>query len=228
MADIRKTVGDLDEWGVFDGTELMEVFPASEGKSYKKAVGTAAERDIGTGLDDVPDNEELNTRLATTSNLGTAATRDVGDGATQIRLNSDLPYEVGTWTPIFSSSSGSFGSITYNRQNGRYTRIGNRVLFSLELSTDSVDKGTASGTLIITAPLVAGPAPTRMAAEVGNISNFDTDVAPRGAAVIQGGTSIVLFKNRTDESAVFFSPSDMRGGSSSDANRVSIAGSYIV
>ena len=85
MADIRKTVGDLDTWGAFDGTEVMEVFPESEGKSYKKKVGTASERDIGTGNDDVPDTSQLNVRLGTTGNLGTAAERDVGTG------NDDLP-----------------------------------------------------------------------------------------------------------------------------------------
>ena len=85
MADIRKTVGDLDTWGAFDGTEVMEVFPESEGKSYKKKVGTAADRDVGTGNDDLPDTSQLNVRLGTAGNLGTAAERDVGTG------NDDLP-----------------------------------------------------------------------------------------------------------------------------------------
>ena len=89
MADIRKTVGDLDTWGTFDGTEVMEVFPESEGKSYKKKVGTATDRDVGTGNDDLPDTSQLNVRLGTTGNLGTAAIADIGVGPSEIRINSN-------------------------------------------------------------------------------------------------------------------------------------------
>lgn len=56
-------------------------------------------------------------------------------------------YEEGTWTPTLASSGG--GTPTYVRQIGRYTRIGNRVLFQIEI--DLASKGTlAAGNLSLT------------------------------------------------------------------------------
>jgi hypothetical protein len=54
-------------------------------------------------------------------------------------------YEEGTWTPTYTSSSGSFGAITYRFQFGKYTKIGNVVSFSCYISTDAITVSTATG-----------------------------------------------------------------------------------
>src|SRR5690606_6790119 len=64
-------------------------------------------------------------------------------------------YEPGTWTPEFLSSVGSFGTITYNTQSGRYVRMGNRVDFWIQIITDSLSVGTASGVVQISLPMVS-------------------------------------------------------------------------
>ena len=63
-------------------------------------------------------------------------------------------YEEGTWIPVLSFGNASVG-ITYiaNAQNGKYTRIGNRVFFDIAISLSS--KGTSTGTARITLPLSA-------------------------------------------------------------------------
>ena len=54
-------------------------------------------------------------------------------------------YEEGTFTPTYEPSSGSFTSITYNRRTGNYTKIGNTVHVWIDISTDALTLGTASG-----------------------------------------------------------------------------------
>ena len=53
-------------------------------------------------------------------------------------------YEEGTWTPIFSSSSGYSGQV-YSLQQGGYTKIGNVVTANVYLTLST--KGSFSGTL---------------------------------------------------------------------------------
>lgn len=54
-------------------------------------------------------------------------------------------YQEGDWTPVFNSATGSFGAITYDIQNGKYTKIGNCVELWGQIGTDSVALGTAAG-----------------------------------------------------------------------------------
>ncbi len=60
-------------------------------------------------------------------------------------------YEEGTWTPTYTSASGSFGAMTYTSGGGvgRYTKIGNLVTLMCQMGTDSVTVSTASGALRI-------------------------------------------------------------------------------
>jgi hypothetical protein len=59
-------------------------------------------------------------------------------------------YEEGTWTPNFAATSGSFGTITWFNQTGRYTKIGNVVTAWARADAETVAIGTASGTFLIT------------------------------------------------------------------------------
>ena len=58
-------------------------------------------------------------------------------------------YEEGTWTPVWGSTTGSFGSITYTFQNGRYTKIGDRVFVDCRLRSSALAYGTAGGSLLV-------------------------------------------------------------------------------
>lgn len=59
-------------------------------------------------------------------------------------------YEEGTWTPIYSPTSGAFTSVTYGSgRYGRYTRIGRMVAIQGIILTDAITIGTAAGLLRI-------------------------------------------------------------------------------
>jgi hypothetical protein len=93
MADIRKTVGDLDTRVTFDGTEQMEVFPTSQGKSFKKKVGTAAERDS------IVNNESITTGL-----VPTVGYMDIG-GVKNVSANYTLEAGVSVVNATFASGN---------------------------------------------------------------------------------------------------------------------------
>jgi hypothetical protein len=56
-------------------------------------------------------------------------------------------YEEGTFTPTFNPASGAYGTITYANNEGKYTKIGNRVDFSLRITLSAYSAGSASGNL---------------------------------------------------------------------------------
>ena len=58
-------------------------------------------------------------------------------------------YEEGEWTPTYTATSGSFGTITYRFQQGRYTKVGRAVSFTCLIATDDIPIGTASGSVNI-------------------------------------------------------------------------------
>ncbi|GEM_PF-5919042 len=64
----------------------------------------------------------------------------------------DIPtIETGSWTPIFTSQTGSFNEITYHEaRRGGYVRIGSLCYIYGFIRTTTLDKGTASGFVYIT------------------------------------------------------------------------------
>lgn len=65
-------------------------------------------------------------------------------------------YEEGTFTPVLEFGGGSTG-ITYARQAGYYTKVGNRVIINMELQISA--KGSSTGDATITGiPFVASSA----------------------------------------------------------------------
>jgi len=76
-----------------------------------------------------------------------SATSD-GSGTSSSELFDD--YEEGTWTPTYIPASGAFDAISYNVQEGYYTKIGNMVHLRLTMRITSLTKGTASGNVYVT------------------------------------------------------------------------------
>jgi hypothetical protein len=58
-------------------------------------------------------------------------------------------YEEGSWTPVWSPATGAFSSVTYRFQNAVYTKIGNVVYISCQLSSDAITVDTGSGNISI-------------------------------------------------------------------------------
>lgn len=58
-------------------------------------------------------------------------------------------YEEGTFSPTYVTTGTDFDSVTYDTQDGHYTKIGNVVSARFYLRTDSITVGSASGTVRI-------------------------------------------------------------------------------
>ena len=58
-------------------------------------------------------------------------------------------YEEGTWTPVYQPQTGSFTSITHDRQIGRYVKVGKAVYIKGYIRTDAVNVGSSSGAIFI-------------------------------------------------------------------------------
>jgi len=82
-------------------------------------------------------------------------------------------YEEGTWVPVLSFGGASVG-ITYSIQEGRYTKIGNRVMFEMAMLLSS--KGTSVGSANITLPFVPANFFPTTSHEASVSIGFATDV----------------------------------------------------
>jgi hypothetical protein len=89
--------------------------------------------------------------FTSTSGATTERVRVTNDGLTfngdTLEVNALDDYEEGTFTPTFNPASGAYGTLTYGTTNGKYTKIGNRVDFSLRVTITAYSAGDASGLL---------------------------------------------------------------------------------
>ena len=88
---------------------------------------------------------------ASTIGVGNATPAASGAGITfpaAISASSDVntldDYEEGTWTPTFGGSGSDPTSVSYNTQEGTYTKIGNRVFVEFFLSFTTFTGGSST------------------------------------------------------------------------------------
>jgi hypothetical protein len=117
------------------------------------------------------------TEVARTSSNGIAPVAgkgiDFSANANAPGMTSELLtwYEEGNWTPVLTFGGGSTG-ITYGTQTGKYTRIGNRVLFELTIILTS--KGSSSGGASISGLPFTVSSPVTGPMFMGNMSAIGT------------------------------------------------------
>jgi len=130
-------------------------------------------------------------------------------------------YEEGTFTPVATFSGGS-GTITYTTQDGAYTKIGNRVFFSITLETLSIASRTGSLT-------IAGLPFTVNATHRGGVSvGFASGLAITAGQVVTGvlnngatTMSVQLWDATTGTTAI-------QDTEWTDDGRVFLSGHYII
>ena len=94
-------------------------------------------------------------------------------------------YEEGTWTPSLSFETGQVGSFTYTTQSGKYTKIGNIVRVSINISCTG--KPSAGSVLRVDLPFT--PA---VNAETGGYIYDSGGITYTGHNLGAGATMIVL------------------------------------
>ena len=131
------------------GTGVMTV--PSDGSVTNAKLGSGSFSNI-TGVGTLSSGLTLSDNI-----LFDTASKGIYLGVTSATASNLLDdYEEGTWTPSFGSSSGSFGSLTFGTQIGRYTKIGNAVTIWCRANCTTTTIGTASGQFEITGlPFVA-------------------------------------------------------------------------
>lgn len=100
-------------------------------------------------------------------------------------------YEEGTWTPIFTGNTTN-PTVTYDRNDGFYVKIGRKVFARIEMRTDSVSGG--SGTLRVSGlpfTAVTGNGARAGGLSVHYTSGWGTKV-PQSGYVNNGETEVVL------------------------------------
>jgi hypothetical protein len=138
-------------------------------------------------------------------------------------------YEEGTWTPVLSSASGSFTTVTLGADTSAYyTKIGREVTFQMWFTTDAITVGTASGDVYISLPFTAATlagAGDHSSASVSISLNFT--INHPDSALVRGGEAKMNLIYRTVANG---GTSNLQVGSlatGAGSNIVVISGLYI-
>ena len=138
-------------------------------------------------------------------------------------------YEEGTFTPVWSSASGTLGSINYTSRIGRYTKIGDVVHFSISFYNASFDAGSGSGQARLSGlPFTCNSTNGKSACSVG-ISQYFTGQHPSTAEVLNNQTSVdLLYRDSADGATALLQVADLQAGGSGVFNLINVSGTYFV
>ena len=137
-------------------------------------------------------------------------------------------YEEGTFTPTYNAGYGSFTSITYGLQSGKYTKVGNMVSINIYIYTSAVTVGTA--TTAFTMPGLPFTASADSACSLAKLFswNFGAVTKPINASIGASGTIIYFFNGAYDDT--FSSGNYVFGfqGGTADRHFINLTSTYFV
>jgi len=138
-------------------------------------------------------------------------------------------YEEGTWTPVYSPTSGAFGSITAVT-SGFYRKIGDVVFFWCDLrTTGTTSLGTASGRLNITGlPFAVTSAAGYGQTSLFQLFNLGTAFTNLGVIADAGTSQIYLTKNSSNSSVGTVQATELSTAAGNFNNLLGIFGMYRV
>ena len=140
-------------------------------------------------------------------------------------------YEEGTWTPGYSSSTGSFTTLTYSALRlGVYVKIGKMVTVSFTLATDEVVLGTAGGNLQMTGlPFTVASSNAPSGVVFCQTSNWGgTNSAHNGTCNASQTYLSLAEQNATTGESNTLTPSRMTTGASATQNIIKGNFSYFI
>jgi hypothetical protein len=120
---IRAGTNEIDKSILVENTGGIDIFTVKGNGDVGVDIGNVIIGTSGKGID-----------FSATAGTGTSELFD--------------DYEEGVWTPTYAPQTGSFTSITYNSQLGKYTKVGDTVYAFFDLNV-VVDPTGASGTVSI-------------------------------------------------------------------------------
>ena len=133
-------------------------------------------------------------------------------------------YEEGSFTPTWVVSSGTTPTAT--GASGRYTKIGNRVFFELNIATSAVSNSSALVAVRIGGlPFTAASASPSYGVTIGKMENFDDVLDTVRAWIDNNTTEIRLVRNSTSGAEWQLASNNLTQGS---GNTLSLSGSYTI
>lgn len=171
------------------------------------------------------DNSEIgsfdeNGHLDIDGNLVVASGQGIDFSATSGTGTSELfdDYEEGTWTPTYFATGTDFASVTYDAQEGYYTKIGDTVIAHCNIRTDALSGG--SGNVRITGlPFSALNARNSFSIYQGS---FGGNAPNSGFA--SGSQLFLAFQTASDGATTLLDASDM--GTGTNANKAMFSAVY--
>ena len=121
----------------------------SAGLVLRRSGGTSSRWIVhaGAGSTDLQFNA-AGSNLVTINTLGRLTTL----GGINFGADTLNTYDEGTWTPVITTSGVAPTTLTYTEQLGKYTQIGNVVLFSLRITILAFTLGSGTGAIRISLP----------------------------------------------------------------------------
>jgi hypothetical protein len=150
-----------------------------------------------------------------------SATSD-GSGTMTSELLDD--YEEGTWSPVYSPTTGSFTTMTMDVVSATYTKVGRLVTLCAFIRTDNVNASGASGSVNITGLPFAVPSNELTGLLVGYAGTWAT--APTSGYIFSSGNAIRLAKPGSSNNTVDLAVADVTTGATADRNELVISMSY--
>ena len=150
------------------------------------------------------------------------------DTATKTVDNNTLDdYEEGTFTPSWSVSAGT--APTSGTAAGWYTKIGNRVMFTLQIDTNQVANSNTGHLVAIGGlPFQVNGTVTGNPLSIAVAYRWATDM-PLSAYTAGANNNIYLGKSKTDETGTWerVDTADMTQGNTAAQNSIRISGVYV-
>jgi hypothetical protein len=145
-------------------------------------------------------------------------------GTDTASANTLSDYEQGTFTPTYSPSSGSFSSITYGDQIGKYTKIGNKVTVSIRISTTALSIGSATSELRISGLPFSSVGGGDPAVSMTRVIGWGGDFPSAGD--ISSNIVVLRYRTSVNGATILLEPSDMSVVSATNQNALTLTATY--
>ena len=165
-----------------------------------------------------------------TGNIAFPSGQGIDFSATSGTGTSELfnDYEEGTWTPSYTPTTGSFTTMTYNNQEGYYTKIGDLVYINCLISTNNSNPSGGSGVLLISGlPYTCGASADHSLAISGTV-NWGGDYPLAGQLIESSSTIKFQYRTVVNGTTSSLDVSDMATSTSSNRNYIRFSGCYKV
>ncbi len=134
-------------------------------------------------------------------------------------------YEEGTFTPSYSTSNNDIGTVDYDVRQGRYTKIGRMVYFTLRMRTDDITS-VGTGTIKITGFPFTHINNTHHRAVTHNVysAGWLADKSPTLALFIHNNSALQLYKKDFNNDSSSLAADSLNTGAND--NDIRITGMY--